>query len=96
MVQCIFVDGSFVTTKAAPNDIDIVLVLVKNIEFDHLDTLQYSVASRKALQRIFRRDDLDVMVVREKTAAERTAIEFFQTNRDNKRVGLVEVLFHGD
>jgi len=46
---------------------------------------------RDALRRVFKGGDLDVIVVRDSTTQMKTALEFFQTNRDNKAVGAVEM-----
>jgi hypothetical protein len=91
IVEKIIVGGSFVTAKPDPNDIDLVIVLSKDIDFDTLAPSQYVITDRDALRRVFRGGDLDVIVVRESTKRMQTAIEFFQTNRDNKEVGIVEV-----
>jgi hypothetical protein len=91
IVERIIVGGSFVTAKPEPNDIDVVIILSSDVDFDTLTPSQYVVTDRDALRRVFKGGDLDVIVVRESTGRMQTAIEFFQTNRDNKEVGIVEV-----
>jgi hypothetical protein len=91
IVERILIGGSFVTAKPEPNDIDIVMVLSSNVDFDALTPSQYVVADRDALRRVFKGGDLDVIVVRNHTRHRQAALEFFQTNRDNKAVGIVEV-----
>jgi hypothetical protein len=91
IVEKIIIGGSFVTAKPEPHDIVGVIVLSKDVDFDTLTPSQYVIADRDALRRVLRGGDLDVIVVRESSQRMQTAIEFFQTNRDNKEVGIVEV-----
>ncbi|MCI0489605.1 MAG: hypothetical protein L0229_23700 [Blastocatellia bacterium] len=91
IVERIIIGGSFVTARPKPNDIDLVIVVSQDTDFDSLTPSQYIIADRAALNRVFKGGHLDVIVVREGTGRMQTAIEFFQTNRDNKRVGIVEV-----
>ncbi len=96
IIERLLVAGSFVTAKPDPNDIDLILVLSSDVDFDDLTANQATVSDRDALRRTFRGTDLDVLVVREGTGRLHSAIEFFQTNRDNRRVGIVEVELYGD
>jgi len=91
IVERMLIGGSFVTTKAKPNDIDVVMIISKGVDFDSLNPSQMVVADRTSLNTLFKDGEFDVIVVRNGTARMQTAIEFFQTNRDNKSVGIVEV-----
>lgn len=51
---------------------------------------------RDALRRVLKANDFDVIMVREGTLRMQTIIEFFQSNRDNQPVGVVEVDIYGD
>jgi hypothetical protein len=93
IVERMLIGGSFVTTKAKPNDIDIVIVISKDVDFDSLNPSQMVVADRISLNRVFKGEAFDVIVVRNGTGRMQTAIEFLQTNRDNKPIGIVEVIF---
>jgi len=97
IVRRLLIGGSFVTNfvtnKAEPKDIDTVIVLLEDIDFDSLTSIQYTVTDRDALKRRFKGDYLDIIVVRDGTGRMQKAIEFFQTNRDDKQVGIVEVVF---
>lgn len=91
IVDGVVVGGSFVTSKAEPNDIDVVIVLSNDLDFDALTPIQYSVTDRSALRRVLKSGALDVVTVRSGTTQMDLMLEFFQSKRDNKQVGIVEV-----
>jgi hypothetical protein len=91
IVQRVIIGGSFVTAKSVPNDVDAVIVIAKDVDIETLVQHQYIATDRDALRRVLKGDDFDVIVVREGTKRMQTIIEFFQSNRDNKPVGVVEV-----
>ena len=91
IVNRIVVGGSYVTANPEPNDIDVVILLSPEIELSQLTPQQYNVARRTALRRVLKGADLDVIVARDGSSQAEKAVEFFQTNRDNKSVGVVEV-----
>ena len=91
IVERLVIGGSFVTSKSEPNDIDIVIVLSHDLDFDALTPSQYAVTDRSALRRVFKTDALDIVTVRSGTAQMDLVLEFFQSKRDNKQVGVVEV-----
>jgi hypothetical protein len=65
LVVAVIVDGSFVTSKHAPGDIDLILVLPSNHDFSaELQPMAYNVLSRR---RVSRRYGFDVLVARENT-----------------------------
>jgi hypothetical protein len=91
IAERIIIAGSFVTAKLEPNDVDLVIVLAPEVEFGALTPSQYAVADRDALRRVLRGGGCDVIVARAGTKPLQAAIEFFQTNRNNKAVGVVEL-----
>jgi hypothetical protein len=87
----LLVDGSFVTDKPAPNDIDLVAVLLPGHNFERdLPMSEYSLVSRTMLHRRF---GFDVMVAERDTSLYNTYIEFFGRVRDNPdmRKGLLRL-----
>ena len=65
LIVAVIVDGSFVTSKHAPGDIDMILVLSSNHDFSaELQPMAYNVLSRR---RVSRRYGFDVLVAQENT-----------------------------
>jgi hypothetical protein len=62
-VVAIIVDGSFVTNMDAPNDVDVILVLSADHDFDaELRPFEYNVVSRPQVRRLH---GIDMLVARE-------------------------------
>jgi len=79
IVKSLVVDGSFVTGKEAPNDIDLIIVVAAEHDFlADLSPAAYNVLSK---QRIRRRFGFDLLVAREGSAEYRDWTEFFQQVR---------------
>jgi len=77
--RCLLIDGSFVTAKADPNDIDLVLVLPRTHDLkSDLSPAQYNLVSKRSVQR---RYGFDMVAVREDTAEYEEAAAFFQQVR---------------
>ena len=75
----LLVDGSFVTAKADPNDIDLVLVLPISHDLSiDLPPAQYNLISKKRVQRRF---GFDMLSVRENTLEYDETVAFFQQVR---------------
>lgn len=91
IVERLVVGGSFVTSKPEPNDIDVVIVVDSDLDFDALTPSQYTVTDRRALRRVLKTEALDIITVRNGTTRMDLVLEFFQSKRDNKQVGVVEV-----
>lgn len=77
--RCLLIDGSFVTAKPDPNDIDLVLVL----PFAHdliadLSPAQYNLVSKRRVQKRF---GFDIVAVRENTVEYDEAVAFFEQVR---------------
>jgi hypothetical protein len=91
IVDRLVIGGSFVTSKAEPNDIDVVIILSSDVDFGALTPSQYTVADRDGWRRVLKTDALDVLTVRNGTTRMDLVLEFFQCRRENKQVGVVEV-----
>ncbi len=90
--RCLLIDGSFVTAKADPNDIDLVLVLPASHDLkSDLSPAQYNLVSKRSVQR---RYGFDIVSVREKTAEYDEAAAFFQQVRGQPplRKGLLRLV----
>jgi hypothetical protein len=88
IVKRIVVVGSFVTAQPEPNDFDCILVLDASVVGRKLRPFEYNLVSRKAARRIF---GGDVVPAIEGSAALDEYLGFFQTARDGRRVGVVEI-----
>lgn len=89
--EAVLVDGSFVTEKAAPNDIDLIAVLRPDHSFEReLSMAQYSLVSRPLLRRRF---GFDVILARRGSELYHSYIEFFGQVRGAKhlRKGLLRL-----
>jgi hypothetical protein len=86
------VDGSFVTDKPEPNDIDLVIVLVPSrvLEAD-LPPYQYNLISKRMVRRIYA---FDVLVALSGTKLHGDYIDLFQQVRGqpDRRKGILRVI----
>jgi hypothetical protein len=85
------VDGSFVTSKLAPNDIDLIAVLRPGHNFERdLPMSEYALVSRTMLRRRF---GFDVIVAERESTVYNTYVEFFSRVREFPalRKGLLQV-----
>jgi len=92
LFEAIIVDGSFVTAKRDPNDIDAIAILRRGHNFEHeLSMAEYSVLSRHVLRRRF---NFDVVIAETGSHLIDTYIEFFSRVRDNPgiRKGMLKVI----
>ena len=75
-VEAVIVDGSFVTEKPAPSDIDLVLVVAPSHDFSaDLPPAHYSLLAQR---RVRRRFGFDIVVVKNGSENLELAVEFFQ------------------
>jgi Family of unknown function (DUF6932) len=91
LFEKLIVDGSFVTAKAVPNDIDIVAVLKSGHDFERdLPMSEYALVSRMLLRRRF---GFDVIIAEPDSVLYRTYIEFFSRVRElpDVRKGLLRL-----
>jgi predicted nucleotidyltransferase len=85
--------GSYVTNKAEPEDVDLLIVYRSTVEGAEIDPQQYSLVHRAGARRTFGYR-LDVHPVREGSPAEPALLAFFQSNRRGKSIGILEVKIH--
>jgi hypothetical protein len=79
LVIAVIVDGSFVTSKAVPNDIDLILVLPSSHDLRaELALMAYNVLSKR---RVSRRYGFDILVARADAIEYTQSVEFFQQVR---------------
>lgn len=88
IVQRILIAGSFVSAKLEPNDFDCIVVLDPSIVGKPLRPFEYNLVSRQMAQRMF---GGDIMSALDYSTAPQEYLEFFQTARDGKRIGIVEL-----
>ena len=87
----LLIDGSFVTGKARPNDIDLVLILPHDHDFrSELRPFEYNVMSRR---RVSKRYAFDLLVARADSLELQEYVEFFQQVRGDpsRRKGILRV-----
>ncbi len=92
MFAALLIDGSFVTAKPRPNDIDILAVLRPGHNFERdLSISEYALVSRTLLRRRF---GFDVMVAEQDSLLYMTYVEFFGRVRESPAVrkGLLRLL----
>ena len=92
MATGLIVDGSFVTHKSDPNDVDLVLILRTNHDFTAtLRPFEYNLLSRRS---VFKRYAFDVLVAREHSPELLEFVHFFQQIRGetDRRKGILKVL----
>jgi hypothetical protein len=91
LFEALLVDGSFVTAKPAPNDVDLVAVLRPGHDFERdLPMSEYALVSRAMLLRQF---GFDVVIAERTSQLYSTYVEFFSRVRENPdmRKGLLRL-----
>jgi len=79
IVRRVILNGSFVTAKAEPNDIDFLLVVAADHSFEaDLPPHEYNVLSKR---RVHRRHGFDVLVARDGSEQYERYVRFFQQIR---------------
>lgn len=92
MVSFVVVDGSFISSKYDPNDIDLILILREDHEFSNLlRPFEYNALSRRMVRK---RYAFDVLVAREGSPELTEYLDFFQQVRSDstRRKGIVKVV----
>jgi hypothetical protein len=80
LFSALIVDGSFVTGKPRPNDIDIIAILRPGQSFERdLPMSEYALLSRTLLRRRF---GFDVIVAEQDSSLYRTYVDFFSRVRE--------------
>jgi hypothetical protein len=78
-ILLILINGSFVTSQAEPNDIDLILVVPAGHDFSReLAPVEYNVLSKR---RVYRRYGMDVLVARSDSEEYRRYVRLFQQVR---------------
>ena len=91
LFETLLLDGSFVTAKSAPNDIDLVAVLRPGHDFERdLPMSEYALVSRVMLRRRF---GFDIIVAERDSHLYRSYVEFFSRIRERPeaRKGLLRL-----
>ena len=79
IVRALLVDGSFVTAKPAPNDMDLIVIVAGTHDFSaDLRPLEYNVVSKR---RVRQRYGFDILVAREDSPEHGKWVEFFEQVR---------------
>jgi Family of unknown function (DUF6932) len=92
LVVAVIVDGSFVTAKDEPSDIDLILVLrPDHDDRAELRPFEYNAVAKHVVRRRFR---FDVVSAREGTAEYEKSLNFFQRVRDRSdlRKGVLKAI----
>lgn len=90
-VETVIVDGSFVTAKPAPSDIDLVLVVATSHDFSaDLTPAHYSLLAQR---RVRRRFGFDIVVVKNGSENLELAVAFFQQvkQRPSVKKGILRI-----
>jgi hypothetical protein len=91
LFEAVIVDGSFVTSKVVPNDIDLIAVLRPGHDFERdLPMSEYALVSRALLRRRF---GFDVVIAERDSALYKAYVEFFGLVREvpDARKGLLRL-----
>ncbi len=91
LVEDVLVDGSFVTGKPEPSDIDLVLVVAASHDFSaDLPPTHYGVLAQRQVRRRF---GFDIVVVKNGSANLEQAVAFFQQvkQRPGEKKGILRV-----
>jgi len=89
--EAVLIDGSFVTAKAVPNDIDLIAIVPAEHSLEReLSVSQYALVSRALLRKRF---GFDVIVARRDSVLYRSYVEFFSRVREipHLRKGLLRL-----
>lgn len=91
-IQEVIVDGSFVTEKNEPNDIDLILALKSEFETAHIPFWLSQRLDAKRLRKIYK---FDVFIEIYGTTGYKNKLDFFQSVRDSAlRKGVVRLKYN--
>ncbi|MEW6737342.1 MAG: hypothetical protein AB1489_39030 [Acidobacteriota bacterium] len=88
----IFIWGSFVTNKESPNDLDILLIMDSEFQLEQITTEHKILLDHSQAKLRFNADIFWAKISIGKTVLE-LWLDTYQTGRDFKRRGIVEVIF---
>ena len=84
LFPAVVVDGSFVTTKPAPQDVDVIVLLPRNHNWSaDLNPADYLLVSRRALHRRF---GFDVLLAVDGNQEYKGYVEFFSRVREDASI----------
>ena len=92
LVEAVLLNGSFVTSKPAPHDIDLILVVRQSHDFSaDLVPAEYNVLSKR---RVFRRHQFDLLVARAGSEEFQRYVAFFEQVRlePGKSKGILRIV----
>lgn len=92
VVKAIIVDGSFITSKPDPNDIDLIVVVNRKVDFsEELRPADYNVLSRKRVRRGY---GFDAFYMEEDSPEYKEMVSFFQRVKYDPQLfkGLLRVI----
>ncbi len=92
LIAALIVNGSFVTVKDEPSDIDLVLVLRRDHDFQvELPPFQYNTLSKRRVRKRYR---FDILLAREDSGEYEEYVCFFQQvkQRPHRQKGILKVL----
>jgi hypothetical protein len=82
LIEALLIDGSFVTSKPNPNDIDLIVVVSAGCDFAmDLQPTQYNLLSQR---RVRQRFGFDIVVVRQGSENLKLAIDFFHRSNSGR------------
>ncbi len=87
----LIIDGSYVTGKDNPGDIDLILVLAEDFDYSSpINPFEYNLSSERAVKRKY---GFDVFVEKKGTERYNSLIEFFQRVKENPDItkGLLKI-----
>lgn len=90
-VRRLLLAGSFITARAEPNDLDILVIFAQHAEFEGLLPHEYNVLYQSGARRRFG-PTVDLHVVKEGSEALERLLRFFRRDRSGHDVGIVEIV----
>ena len=87
LVIAAIIDGSFVTIKDEPEDIDLIVVLKPDVPWDSLRPFEYNAVSKRMIKQMYR---FDAYVYVEGSELYQKMLEFFMRVNAEKHHGFTE------
>ena len=92
LVLWVIIDGSFVTAKDEPEDIDLIVVLKPDIDWEGLRPFEYNAVSKRMIKQLYR---FDAFAYPEESPRYPEMLEFFQRVNTEKNAGLTSRIRKG-
>lgn len=87
LLTAAIIDGSFVTIKDEPEDIDLIVVLKPDVSWDSLRPFEYNAVSKRMIKQMYR---FDAYVYVEGSELYQKMLEFFMRVNAEKHHGFTE------